>query len=209
MTEADTAEGGITWNLQNKRWLGDLDYADDIVLITHTFTDMKNVLQRLTVWAMSAGLTINTQKTREMRIGTSTNNRNRFYIQGEEVEKVKFFCYLGCIITTNGGTEEDVSFKIRKARQAFASLRNVWSSNQVGRATKIRLFNSNVKSVLLCGCKTWRLTGGIVHLLQVFINKCLRRICRIFWPNTISNDRLHDLCGQTPIHQKIKKRKWR
>lgn len=53
LTEADTSKSGITWNLQNKRRLGDLDYADDdIVLLSHTFADMKNTLQRLTDKAM-------------------------------------------------------------------------------------------------------------------------------------------------------------
>ncbi|EFN74682.1 hypothetical protein EAG_11385, partial [Camponotus floridanus] len=88
----------------------------------------------------------------------------------------KSFCYLGCIITMDGDTEENVSCKIKTASQAFALLKNIWSSNQLNRTIKLRTFNSNVKSILFYRCETWRLTNSIIHLLQVFVKNCLRRI---------------------------------
>jgi hypothetical protein len=48
----------------------------------------------------------------------------------------------------------------------------------------------NVKFVLLYGCETWKNSKSVTAKLQVFINKCLRKILRIFWPNQIMNSEL-------------------
>ncbi|VDP51758.1 unnamed protein product [Schistosoma margrebowiei] len=42
--------------------------------------------------------------------------------------------------------------------------------------TKVRIFNTNVKTVLLYGAETWRTTKAIIQRIQVFINSCLRKI---------------------------------
>ena len=59
---------------------------------------------------------------------------------------------------TRGGTEADAKTRISKARAAFHILINVWKSRVIGKTTKIRVCNTNVKSVLLYGAETWRMT---------------------------------------------------
>nr|KAG5689217.1 hypothetical protein BaRGS_014873 [Batillaria attramentaria] len=76
---------------------------------------------------------------------------------------------------------------------------------------KIRIFNSNVKSVLLYGSETWRTTKTGSHRLQTFINRCLRNILNIRYPLVITNQDLWEgttPTRQVPIEQEIKKRKW-
>ena len=85
------------------------------------------------------------------------------------MEDVESFTYLGSIINKQGGVEEDVKTRIQKARQAFIGLRHVWSSKVFTEKTKIRLFNSNVKSVLLYGSETWRNTKATVQRIQSFV----------------------------------------
>ena len=92
------------------------------------------------------------------------------------MEIVESFTYLGSIIVGKGGPEADVRTRIGKARTAFANLSNVWKASKISISTKIRLFNSNVKSVLLYGCETWKTTQGVINKLQVFVNRCLRKI---------------------------------
>ena len=95
------------------------------------------------------------------------------------MEIVESFTYLGSIIDGKGGTEADVRTKIGKARTAFDNLSNVWKASKISNSTKIRLFNSNVKSVLLYGCETWRATQGVINKRQVFVNRCLRKILKV------------------------------
>ena len=84
----------------------------------------------------------------------------------------------------------------------------VWKSKDISVQTKLRIFRSNVKSVLLYGCETWKDTKSISGGLQVFLNRCLRRILKIYWPNTISNDALLRRTEEEPIEIQIKRRKW-
>ena len=60
------------------------------------------------------------------------------------------------------GALSDVRTRIGKARAAFANLSNVWKASKISISTKIRLFNSNIKSVLLYGCETWKTTQEVI-----------------------------------------------
>ncbi len=88
-------------------------------------------------------------------------------------------------------------------------MKNVWNSRQLTTHTKIRLFNSNVKSLLLYGAETWRTIKTTTRKIQTFINSCLRRILQIRWPDTIRNCDLLQRTNQLPVEQEIRKRKWR
>jgi hypothetical protein len=73
----------------------------------------------------------------------------------------------------------------------------------------MRIFESNVKSVLLYGCETWKSTTKIKKKsMQAFINRRLRKILRIRWPKIITNEELWERTGQKPLDRQIKKRKW-
>ena len=93
-------------------------------------------------------------------------------LEGEGLEEVESFRYLGSIVDTRGGTEADVKSRISKARAAFHILRNVWKSRVIGKTTKMRLFNTNVKSVLLYGTETWRMNKTTLKRIQTFVNQC-------------------------------------
>lgn len=69
------------------------------------------------------------------------------------LEEVETFTYLGSVINQQGETDADVKTRIGKARAALIALKNIWRSNLIASRTKIRLFNSNVKSVLLYGAE--------------------------------------------------------
>jgi hypothetical protein len=68
-------------------------------------------------------------------------------------------------------------------------------------------FKTNVKSVLLCGCETWKLTKKIFESLQTFINRWLSRIFNIFWPEASSNERILQMAREKPRIEQIKQRK--
>ncbi len=98
------------------------------------------------------GLKIDQRKTYLMKINTNTNTPVK--IDGEPIEEVETFVYLGSMIDIQGGTERDVTARIGKARTAFVLLKNTWSSREISIATKLHIVNSNVKSVLMYGSET-------------------------------------------------------
>ena len=197
-------KNGIQWTLWTQ--LDDLDFADDLALLSHNHNQMQDKTTMLAVTSLSTGLRINKKKTNLMMINTSTNNT--VTIEGEPIPGVSSFTYLGSILDKQGGTDGDVTARVGKARAAFIILKNVWSSKDIATATKVRLFNSNVKSVLLYGSETWRMTKKTLQKIQTFINSCLKRIFRIRWPIKIRNEELWLRGRQEPVGKQILRRKW-
>ena len=153
------------------------------------------------------GLDIHPQKTKILKINTS--NPAPITLDGNNLEEVETFTYLGSVINQQGGTDVDVKSRIGKARSAFTTLKNIWKSHQISTRTKIRLFNSNVKSVLLYGSETRRTTKITIRMIQTFVNTCLRRLLQIHWPDTISNTELWHKTSQLAVEKEIRRRKWR
>lgn len=77
-------------------------------------------------------------------------------------------------------TEVDVQNISIKTRRAFGILNPIWKIRTYSLKTKLRLLRTNVKTVLFYGCETWKVTANITNKLQVFVNKGLRKILRIF-----------------------------
>ena len=204
----ETTEGkrnGIQWDLYQQ--LDDLDFADDIALLAHKHEQMQNKTTLLEENAAKTGLRINHEKTKTMRV--NARNSNSITLSRGNIEDVTTFTYLGSKVNEYGGTEEDVKTRISKARVAFSMLKKVWRAKEISLKTKMRIFNSNVKSVLLYGSETWSLTVANEARIQSFVNRCLRYILRVWWPNRIRNEELWEKTKQLPIGIQIKQRKWK
>ena len=196
---------GIQWSLTQQ--LEDLDFADDLALLSHSHAQMQDKTTTLNRISKQTGLNIHREKTKIMRI--NTGNNEPLTLENEPLQDVNTFTYLGSIINRKGGTEEDIKARIQKARGAFVTLKNIWKTSQIKTKTKIRIFNSNVKSVLLYGSETWRTTKATSKKVQVFINRCLRTILRLHWSDKTTNEELWRRTGQRPIEQELKQRRWR
>jgi len=180
--------------------------ADDMCLLAQRFCDMEEKLERLKEETELVGLHIDINKTKGMRVNTS--NMQTFRLQETEIEEFGSFVYLGSVVTESGGTEEDVTSRIKKANGVFVQLNPVWRNINISKEVKIRIFNTNVKSVLLYVCETWKTTNQITRRLQIFLNKCLRQRMNIKWTDNITNEELRRITHQKSIENQVKRRKW-
>lgn len=204
-TGTERRRNGIQWTLWEQ--LDDLDFADDIALLSHNQQQLQSKTTILEQLSASVGLHIHPGKSKVLRICSSS--KEPITAKNRELEEVSTFTYLGSIVDELGGTDADVKVRISKARNAFVSLGRIWKDRSITTRTKCRLFNSNVKSVLLYGCETWKLTKTLLNKLQIFVNTCLRRILRIRWPDKIRNEELWERTGQKMLSKEIGRRKWR
>ena len=183
---------GIQWTF-NKQ-LEDLNFADDISLLSHKQQNAQNKLCRVAKEAEKTGLQINTGKTKVMRV--NNNNQDPVKLHHGEIKEVDKFVYLGSVVSKDGGTEEDIN----KARHVFNTLRQIWRS----KALSVRNNNNtNVKSVLLYGSEMWRGTNTNTHKLQPFTNQCLGNILNIGWPKVVSNEELWNKTKQVTLETEI------
>jgi hypothetical protein len=86
--------------------------------------------------------------------------------------------------------EEHQHCRIKKANGSYVEQHPLWKNNDILTKTKVHVFNSYVKSVMLYGCETWKVTTEITNKLQTFGNRCLRRIIGIRWLKILSNREL-------------------
>ena len=66
-----------------------------------------------------------------MRVNTA--NTQKFRIENTEIEIVGSFVYLGSVVSENGGTEEDVASRIKKANGVFVQLYPVWRNHNISK----------------------------------------------------------------------------
>ena len=111
---------GIRWKFTSK--LEELEYADDIALISSRFNDIQNKTTAVKEWEENAGMKINIGKTKTIRINAKIDRTIKIDGQLEEVEE---FTYLGSKVTKEFGASEDVKSRFQNARNAFPSLNQV------------------------------------------------------------------------------------
>ena len=102
MQHTNNRKRGLRWKLTSV--LEDLDYADDVALISSRFADLQEKTDRLVATASVVGLKINPHKTKTLRMNHTCTDY--ITIEGEEVEDVESFVYLG---STNLVAQKQIS----------------------------------------------------------------------------------------------------
>ena len=129
------------------------DFADGIALLSRIGEDSVNEI------AKSVGMKIHPGKTKVMR--AKNKSTRRICIGDTELEEVQHFKYLGSYISADSNIEKEISTRIDLASQAFDRLWNIWKSTSLQTKTKLRIYKSNVRSVLLYASETWRMNKKI------------------------------------------------
>ena len=154
---------GLRWKFTSK--VEDLDFADDVALISSRQRHVQLKTNRLVENAERTGLRVNVCKCKVMRV--NARNNEAITVNGLALEDVEKFICLGAIVCKQRGSEEDISkARLGKARGAFVN--RVWNSSSVSRKTKIRLYKTLVKPVLMYGCEAWKMNEGNAKKIDVF-----------------------------------------
>jgi hypothetical protein len=117
---------------------------------------METKLKDLENEGKTVRLKIKCGKTKSLGINTRID-RN-FELDKHETEKVDKITYLGSMMTITGGTKDEVKARIQKANAAFIQLYPVWRAREISIETKLNIFKSNVKYVLVFTCETLKST---------------------------------------------------
>jgi hypothetical protein len=194
---------GIQWGINKK--LIDINYVDDIRILTHSSEDLQEKLSILNREVKKRGLKISTKKTEVMKVYNNRHN-SQYKIRNNVLKQTIKFCYLGSIARCGGGCQDDIINRRNKAGAAFNNLLPIWNSNKLKLSTKIIIFNSDIKSVVLHDSESRLVSRKITTQLQTFINRCLRRILQVRWTDTISNQDLWRRMAQ--VEEEFRRRKW-
>ena len=124
----------------------DLDFADDIALISETISQAQTLLSRVEAEAAGVGLMANPKKTKVIIFNQNGDNNIRTS-DGSILEVVSEFTYLGSLVSSS---EADIRRRIGLAGNALNKLDKIWRS-KLSKLFKTKLFCSTVELVLLYG----------------------------------------------------------
>ena len=129
---------------------------------------------------------ISAEKTKLMRRNTEDLGDD-IEINGQRLETVTAFKYLGSIVTDEGSKPE-VLARIAQTVAALSKLKPIWKDRTLSLHTKVRLLRSLVTSIFLYACETWTLTAELERTIQSLEMRCYRRIFNISYKDHITNE---------------------
>jgi hypothetical protein len=188
-----------------------LMYADDIVLFSDNAESLtlatQEVHTKMKQWAMQVGV----KKSKILVVSKSMDvPQPTIVLDGEQMEVVDKFPYLGSMFTHDNNLDTEISYRISRAAMAFASLRStLWGDRRISLHTKVRIFNAVVMSTLLYGSESWAALDSHVHRLEVFQMQCLRVLCGISRRLHMPNEVIRSKCDQPLVAVKLREHRLR
>ena len=131
--------------------INNLRYADDTTLMAESEEELKSLLMKVKVESEKVGLKFNIQKTKIMASGPTTP----WEIDGEIVETVSDFIFLGSEITTDCDCIHEIKIRLLLGRKVMTNLDSIFKSRDITLPTKVRLVKAMVFPVVMYGCESW------------------------------------------------------
>ena len=141
----EEAQAGIKIAGRN---INNLRYADDITLRAESEEELKSLLMK--VESEKVGLKLNIQKMKIMASGPITS----WQIDGQTVEAVSDFIFLGSKITADGDCSPEIKRRLLLGRKVMTNLDSMLKSRDITLPTKVRLAKAMVFLVVMYGCKS-------------------------------------------------------
>ena len=184
MIEAlENIEEGI---LVGGKMVSDVRFADDQGMASSTERGLQKIMDKLNDTAKMFNMKINVQKTKTMAVRWNGGGVVNITIDGQRIEQVESFKYLGSIISEDGRCLTDVKTRIALAKDAF-NKRKEFLTKGLSRALKKRMVKVLIWPVVLYGCETWTLLTPEINKLKALEMWLWRRLEGIKWEERISN----------------------
>ena len=123
------------------------------------------------------GLKLNFQKTKIMASGPITS----WEIDGETVETVSDFVFLGSKITADGDCSHEIKRNLVLGREVMTNLDSILKSRDITLSTNVRLVKAMFFPVVMYGCENWTTKKVECRRIDAFELWCWRRLLRVTW----------------------------
>ena len=134
-----------------RRNINNLRYADDTILTAESEEELKSLLMKVKEESEKVGLKLSIQKTKIMASGPITS----WQIDGETMERVVDFNFLGSKITADGDCSCEIKRRLLLERKVMTNLDSILKSRDVTLPTKVHLVKAMVFPVIMYGCESW------------------------------------------------------
>ena len=165
------------------RNINNLRYTDDTTLMAESEEELKSLLMKVKEESESLGLKLNIQKTKTMASCHITS----WEIDGETVETLADFVFLGSKITADGDCSHEIKRHLLLGRKVMANLDSILKSRDITLPTKVCLVKAVVFPVVMYGCESWTVKKAGHRRIYAFELWCWRRLLRVPWIPRRSN----------------------
>ena len=145
--------------------------------------ELKSLLMKVKEESEKVGLKVNIQKTKIMASGRITS----WQIDGETVETVADFIFLGSKITADGDCSHEIKRRLLLGRKVMTNLDNILKSRDSPLPTKVHLVKAMVFPVVMYGCESWTVKKAERRRTDAFELWCWRRLLQVPWTARRSN----------------------
>ena len=128
-------------------------------------------------------LKLSIQKNKIMASGPITS----WQIDGETVESVTDFIFLGSKITADGDGSHEIKRHLLLGRKVAANLDSILKSRDITLPTKVHLVKGMVFPLVMYGCESWIIKKAEHQRIDAFELWCWRRLLRVSWTARRSN----------------------
>ena len=144
----EEAQAGIKTARRN---INNFRYADDTTLMAESEEELKSLLMKVKEESEKVGLKLNIQKTKIMASGPITS----WQIDGETVETVTDFIFLGSKITADGDCSHEIKRHLLLGRKAMINIDSILKSRDITLLIKVRIIKAMGFPVVMYGCESW------------------------------------------------------
>ena len=145
--------------------------------------ELKSLLMIVKEESEKVGLKVNIQKTKIMASGPITS----WQIDGETVETVADFIFLGSKITADGNCNNEIKRRLLLGRKVMTNLDSILKNRDFTLPTKVRLVKAMVFPVVIYGCESWTIKKVECQRIDAFELWCWRRLLIVPWTARRSN----------------------
>ena len=173
----------------------DVKFADDQGMVASTENGLQRLVSALEMTAKNYDMKINVKKTKCMVVSKEVGAKVNIVIEGQIVEQVTKFKYLGAMITEDGRSLTDVKVRIGMAKEAF-NKRKELLTKRMSKALKKKIVKTIVWPVALYGCETWTLRKEEIDRLNALEMWIWRRMERVSWKDHTTNEMILGAVGE-------------
>ena len=168
----EDAQAGIKIAGRN---ISNLRYADDTTLIAESEEELMSLLMKVKEKSEEAGLKLNIQQMKIMASSPITS----WQIDGETMETVTDFIFLGSKITMGGDCNREIKRHLLLGRKAMTNLDNILKSRDITLPTKVCIVKAMVFPVVMYGCESWTIKRAEWQRIDAFELWCWRRLLKV------------------------------
>ena len=145
--------------------------------------ELKSLLMKVKEESEKVGLKLSIQKTKLIASGPITS----WQIDGETVEIVRNFIFLGSKITADCDYSHEIKRRLLLGRKIMTNLDNILKTRDITLPTKVHLFKAMVFAVVIYGCESWTIKKAEHQRIYAFELCCWRRLLSVPWTARRSN----------------------